>query len=331
MFGNRNSAAGEQLGGGAIRAVGAIAAPKLAFKAGGREEFVDLRADFGPVLDQDGLQSCGACATTAVVEYHFKKTNQRLVRGSALFLYYNARKIGGTVNQNIGMLINHAPAALMAFGLCEEQAWPYKRERFADEPTQQCYNTATAAEAIQYARLGTIDEIKVSLSQSLPVIFGSDIPKNYYMAAAKTGRMPEYGAIDHDEPFGHALVIVGYDERDKSWLIRNSAGADYGDKGYFRMPYSVFNKHVWNEDVWAIGALEKLEQRKLIDGTVQEAVEDVRLRGAAQMRDSLKALGQEIREDLQKRTDDAKTSIRARLREQEKQLGQRRNRDGDRH
>jgi hypothetical protein len=327
MFGASNDSSGG-VRGGAIRAVGKVVAPKLTFKAAGREERVDLRADFGPTMDQGPLLSCAACATVALVEYHFKKTNGRLVRGSAMFLYYNARKINGTVDQNVGMLVNHAPAALMAFGLCEENAWPYRVDTFTQEPSAQCYLNATAAEAIQYARLGSTEEIKVSLSQSLPVIFGSDIPRPYYEAAAKTGRMPEYGAIQGGEPVGHGMVVVGYDDKDQSWLIRNSAGPAFGEKGYFRMPYSVFNKHVWTEDVWTIGALEKLEQRTLIDGTVPEAVAEVRLRGAAQMESALKALGKEIRDDLQKRGEDAKLSIRERLQAQERELAARRNRGG---
>ena len=46
----------------------AAARGKLAFKAGGREERVDLRDKFGPVWEQGELNSCACCATVSAVE-----------------------------------------------------------------------------------------------------------------------------------------------------------------------------------------------------------------------------------------------------------------------
>ena len=47
---------------------------------------------------------------------------------------------------------------------------------------------------------------------------------------------------------GHAVLAVGYDDT-KQWLIvRNSWGTSWGVKGYFYMPYTVFNKLVM--DMW---------------------------------------------------------------------------------
>jgi len=101
----------------------------------------------------------------------------------------------------------------------------------------------------------------------------------------------------------------------------------FGEKGYLRIPYSLFDRHVWNDDIWAVGALEKMGQRTLIDGTVREVVEDAQRNGAAQTQSALKALGKEIGDDLKKRTDDAKLSIRERLLAQEKQLEEKRKKD----
>jgi hypothetical protein len=58
---------------------------------------------------------------------------------------------------------------------------------------------------------------------------------------------------------------------------------------------------------------------------MEQAVRDVQQRGAQQAQDALKVLRKEISDELQKRTDDAKSSMRDRLREQEKQLEAKRN------
>ncbi len=45
----------------------------------------------------------------------------------------------------------------------------------------------------------------------------------------------------------HAISIVGYD--DKGFIIRNSWGTSFGDKGYTTIPYSEFNNLL---EVWTI-------------------------------------------------------------------------------
>jgi len=326
MFGGKNKA-GDQLS-GALKPMTPARAPRVEFKVGGREERVDLRAKFGPAVDQRGLNSCSSCATVAAVEYLLSEREKRWLPLSSLFVYYNARMLSANQSRNVPIFASHSPASLLAWGACGDVQWPYVEDKFDQEPSVEAYKVATLFEAVQYARLRTTEEIRVSLTQGIPAMFGSDIPRGYYDEARKTGRMPELGKAGGD-PSGHAMLIVGYDDRDKTWIVRNSHGADFGEKGYIHIPYSVFDKHVWDQDVWAIGALEQLGQRKLIDGTVREAIDDVRRNGAAQTMDALKALGVELREDFDKRLDTSKQSIRDRLREQENQLEARRKKGPD--
>jgi hypothetical protein len=311
---------------GALRPVAQQIAPKLSFKAGGREERVDLREKFGPVMNQGELNSCACCATVAAVEYLLAKRDGRWQKLSPMFVYFHARKISGMEMLNAPLLAAHAPAALMAWGVCDDDHWPYDMNRFATPPPADAYISASKMQAVQFARLGSVEEIKASLSAGIPAMFGSDIPRGYYLEAAQTGAMPELGKAD-GPPSGHAMLIVGYDDRAKHWIVRNSVGERFGDLGYVRIPYSVFEKHVWNEDVWAIGELEKMGQRTLIDGTVRQAVEEIQRNGAAQTQSAMQALRKEIGEELTKRTDDAKLSFRERLREQEKQLEEKRKKD----
>lgn len=311
---------------GALRPVAQTMAPKLSFKAGGREERVDLRDKFGPVIDQGELNSCTCCATVAAVEYLLAKRDGRWQKLSPLFVYFHARKISGMEMVNAPILAAHAPAALLAWGVCDDDNWPYDLNRFALPPPADAYLSASKLQAVQFARLGSTEEVKASLSSGIPAMFGSDIPRGYYQEAERTGAMPELGKAD-GPPSGHAMLIVGYDDRAKHWIVRNSVGERFGDKGYVRIPYSVFDKHVWNEDVWAVGELEKMGQRTLIDGTVREAVDHFQRNGAAQTQSAMQALRKEIGEDLTKRTDDAKLSFRERLREQERQLEEKRKKD----
>ena len=40
---------------------------------------------------------------------------------------------------------------------------------------------------------------------------------------------------------GHVVAITGYDDQEKCWIIRNSAGEDWGEHGYFRIRYDAFD------------------------------------------------------------------------------------------
>ena len=294
---------------------------------GGREESVDLRGKFGPVWEQGDLNSCACCATVSAVEYLFAQREGKWLMMSPLFVYYNARKLGGTEMVNAPLLAAHAPAALLAWGVCDDESWPYDINRFNQEPPMDAYRKASLLQAVQFARLGSTEELRASLSAGIPAMFGSDIPKGYYQEAAKTGAMPELGKVEGGERSGHAMLAVGYDDRARHFIVRNSLGERFGNKGYLTVPYSLFDKHVWSDDIWAVGSLEKLGERTLIDGTVREAVEDMKRNGAAQTESALKALGKEIGDDLKKRTDDAKLSFRERLQAQERELEAKRKKD----
>lgn len=310
---------------GALRSASPPIAPRLEFEARGRSQKVDLRQYCSPIEDQLTLSSCNACSVVGALEYLMIKAGKPLINLSPLFLYYNARKLSGMQEQDSGLMSHHATAAVMAYGVCEENAWPYRVDRVVSEPPRNCYLDATRFEAVQYARLASAEEAKVSLSEGVPVVFGFDMPRAYYEAAATSGLMPNVGAFDANPQTGHSMLVVGFDDTEKTWLVRNSWGEGYGEKGYLRVPYDLAAKYVWNDDMWVMGSLATLSRSRLIGPTREDAVQDVKAHGAEQMSEALKQLGKEIGADLKSRVDSAKTSIRDRLRAQEDELARKRN------
>ncbi|RYE02120.1 MAG: hypothetical protein EOP61_09365 [Sphingomonadales bacterium] len=326
MFGARKTRI-ENYGFGALRSATPAVAPRMEFAARGRETKVDLRNWCSPVQDQGTIGSCNACAIVGALEFQMIKGGRVLTPLSPLYVYYNGRKLAGMEQQDSGLLCHHATAAIMAYGACEETLWPYKAEKLKHEPPKECYDNSREFDTTQYARLGTSEEAKVALSQGMPIVFGFDIPRSYYTAAAATGQMPQDGTYDLDPMSGHAMLIVGFDDVKGMWLARNSWGEGFGEKGYLWIPYGLASRYVWNDELWAIGSLEKVQTARLLGPSVQQAVQDVQQRGMQQAQDALKHLRVEIQDELQKRTDDARTSMRDRLREQERQLEEKRKRD----
>ena len=55
---------------------------------------------------------------------------------------------------------------------------------------------------------------------------------------------------------GHAILAVGYDDTTEMIKIRNSWGADWGQQGYFDMPYKYIQDPDLASDFWAINKME---------------------------------------------------------------------------
>lgn len=301
---------------GALREAAPIPAPTLEVKPRGLERKVDLRADMPPIVDQNPLNSCNACTIVAALEYFLRKDQKQKLNLSILFLYYNARKISRSEKKDDGVLSAHAMAGLMAYGVCEEKLWPYVPGKRYDEPPQRAYADAKRFEAAQYARLPSYNDVKALLNAAVPVTIGTRFPGKYYQTAGQTGRMTEYaGGFDLPGP-GHSLLIVGYDDDDKSWLVRNSWGEKFGDRGYMRVPYVTMQTYVWHEDIWAVGALEKVREKRLFGGGAnmqQDMWRETLANAPEQHMAALEKLKEDLRRELSQDVDAAKDDMRRRI------------------
>lgn len=54
---------------------------------------------------------------------------------------------------------------------------------------------------------------------------------------------------------GHAVLAVGYDESKQRFICRNSWGPEWGDNGYFTMPYDYLMNDDLSADFWRINAI----------------------------------------------------------------------------
>lgn len=301
---------------GALRAANSVVAPQIAFKTRGRQPSVDLRAGCSEIEDQGKLGSCNACSVTGALEFQLRKNGEKNEL-SILFHYYNSRRLSRMENDDSGLMSTHAIAGALAFGICEDKLFPYDITKFKNEPSQDCYNSARAFEGVQYARVeGGVEAAKVMLSDGIPLVVGFDIPGGYYDGAAQTGRMPKLGEVPEGNAGGHSMLVVGYDDADKTWLVRNSWGKDWADKGYVRIPYDTFARFVWSDDLWAIGKLEALGDVTRLGGpSVKEAVAQTIASAEDDQRAALAGLRSGLRSELQGDLDAAKKSIRDRLRD----------------
>jgi C1A family cysteine protease len=217
---------------------------------------VDLRekALFTPIYDQGNLGSCTANAIAAGFSYALKKECNADLLPSRLFIYYNERVVIDTVKEDSGAMIRDGIKSLVKQGVCPEHMWTYSDSgtKFKRKPSVKCFNTALAHQLIQYKRCNAPLAIQQALAAGFPVVSGFTVYESFESdEAAKTGIIPEVVA-EEQVLGGHAILIVGYDKPSRRWIVRNSWGADWGDKGYCYMPFTTAF-----EDSWTMSLVEK--------------------------------------------------------------------------
>jgi C1A family cysteine protease len=213
---------------------------------------IDLRKTCSPVEDQKDLGCCTANALAGALEYLMLKDKIPYIDMSRIFIYYNERVIENSVKTDSGAMIRDGIKSLAKQGACSEKNWPYITSKFAVKPTKACYTEGLKYQILAYARINTLDELRACLADGFPVVFGFSVYEGFEsQQVAKTGilNMP----VAHEKMVGgHAVLAVGYDDAAKRIIVRNSWGTDWGQKGYFTMPYDYVANRNLADDFWTI-------------------------------------------------------------------------------
>lgn len=214
-------------------------------------DVVDLRHFMPPVYDQGNLGSCTANAVAGALDYERTRQSETLVTPSRLFVYYNERKDEHQIKTDAGATIRESVKAVKKYGVCPEKHWPYDIAKFANKPPKTCYTEALKYVDLTYLRVHQGQaEMQNCLAEGFAIVIGINVYESFESSAvAKSGEVP-MPAADEQLLGGHALLVVGY-ENDK-WIVRNSWGADWGDKGYCYLPFEYLLKSGLSGDFWAL-------------------------------------------------------------------------------
>jgi len=198
---------------------------------------VDLRNKFPPPYDQGQLQSCTANALCALIAYDIGNKQGNFFMGSRLFLYYNERVIGGNVSTDSASTLDNGIQALENNGICPETDWDYSNN-FATKPSDNAYRISKTrlvnSNNVQSIS-NDMDSMKKALRQGYPFVVGVILYPSFFNTDS-TGVVPM--PSQNDNPIGgHAVVCVGFDDHKQRWIMRNSWGPNWGDNGYFYLPY----------------------------------------------------------------------------------------------
>jgi C1A family cysteine protease len=198
---------------------------------------VDLRDGCPIVYNQGSLGSCTAQAIGGAHQFNQIKAKAAAdFIPSRLFIYWNEREMINTINEDSGAMIRDGIKSVVRQGVCHDTEWPYDVAKFTVKPPEPCYVHALNHQVLSYQRVSVaLSQIKTCLASGYPIVFGFTVYESFQTeAVARTGMMPMPAG---SQLGGHAVMAVGYDDSIGRVIVRNSWGADWGDAGYFYMPY----------------------------------------------------------------------------------------------
>ena len=213
---------------------------------------IDLRPSCSTIEDQGNLGSCTGNALAGAIEFLERKNGVPFVDASRLFIYYNERALEGTIKSDAGAMIRDGIKTLKNQGVCLEKTWPYVISKFAVKPSAACYKEALKRQITSYHRILMLDEMRACLAEGFPFVFGFTVYESFESQdVARTGvvQMPQPAERSLG---GHAVLAVGYDDVQKRFIVRNSWGTGWGQKGYFTIPYDYLANRNLADDLWTI-------------------------------------------------------------------------------
>ena len=218
---------------------------------------VDLSKFCPPIYDQGQIGSCTANSIAADCEFNHNKQGEARFMPARLGIYYLEREMEGTVNEDCGAQIRDGIKVIAKYGIWPEEMLPYSMDNFLTKPTEQMLTEGAKHQALLYEKLdGSLDQIKHRLASGFPFVFGFMVYKDF-----ESQRMAKFGTMtmpkEDEVPLGgHAVMAIGYDDKKKSVLVRNSWGPRWGLRGNFWMPYDFISNPNYASDMWAVTRME---------------------------------------------------------------------------
>lgn len=216
-------------------------------------ERVDLRLWASPVEEQLHLGSCVGQAVVGAYELILNKTDKiKFTDLSRLFVYYNARLLDNSIDDDVGAYVRDGIKAVEKYGVCSEQSWPYLINKFAEPPSINCYEDAKQRTIKKYYRLLNIKDIIDALNADYPVVTSMNVYDSFQDLDNSNNSILPLPKLNEELIGGHAVAFVGYDLPKKLFLARNSFGTDWGEEGYFWVPFDYAERDFmdnWTFDI----------------------------------------------------------------------------------
>lgn len=207
---------------------------------------VSLKDKFPSVWLQCKYGNCTSYASLACDSYYYHTDKYK---PSTTFCYYN-QKIDEDPMVDDGSDNETALCTIKKFGTCNSTVWS-NDEPFDKKPSDFAYQDGLHGKEVKkWYVINNLKQLKKALVSGYPVLasflwgFKRGYDNNYILYHPTKKELKESG--------GHAVVIVGYDDKTGLVEIRNSWGEGWGNNGYCYMKYETLERCIWWNDTYAV-------------------------------------------------------------------------------
>ena len=231
---------------------------------GKKEKAEDLKSQLSKVKHQGRRNTCSVLAATALMEYLIKMETGKELDLSENYNYWCAKKYALTEGYirdtytGIDGLAGYLAVEGYKYGCMEESEWPYEieswegkgdtRYRYIEgKPVMENFtgtppiNANTIPFVIEPIYIEKEDVKDFILREAKPVVF--NILWSPDAVDNKTGAIRMLTDEEVNAAMGHVILLVGYNEKAKTFTFRNSWGEEWGDQGYGTFPEEYILKH----------------------------------------------------------------------------------------
>ena len=131
---------------------------------------------------------------------------------------------------------------LLKKGALTHAEYPYD-ERRCRRPGIQLAARASKFRIADWLLVNTdrLDQVKAELAGGHPVVIGMRPDRRFHRLR---GHKVWRAGIPKEDDGHHAVTVVGYSERGQYFVVMNSWGAGWGERGFGRIEYETFRKRV---------------------------------------------------------------------------------------
>ncbi|UJR12129.1 hypothetical protein I4U23_016306 [Adineta vaga] len=238
---------------------------------------VDLRHWMPPIDDQKGMNTCSATTFATLCNYLFKRLFGYDITVSRLFIYYNSQIMYFRTLEveDIGAHRMNVALSLRKYGVCEEKYWPYQKYLLNKMPSDLAYEQASHYAVTPFYIPINVNAIEMCLNNKLPVVIGIRLTNDAARNMKYNGGYLQVPDINNSlvyKSFLHSCLIVGYDKNSQYFICRNSWGRNWGDQGYFYMPYEYISHSTLVNDRNGLWSIMKIIPRTNTLPTVRRLV-----------------------------------------------------------
>lgn len=159
---------------------------------------------------------------------------------SRLYTYYMTRKLQGREGLK-GADLETTFKSLSSYGAAPERFWPFSYQRVDYEPPLFVVEEAVQNKIGAYEKIDH-SQFKEALSNGIPIVFGMFTGRKFWKlnSSLETQNYEPVNETTNRPSRGHAVACVGFNDsiNGGSWIIANSMGPKWGDRGYGAIPYA---------------------------------------------------------------------------------------------